>query len=173
MIEGSSIRLRFWQEDDLPILILMRNDVALQAQLLARVRGSGVEQVRDWLHDRSLRSDNLFFIIADRETDSTLGFVQITMLDMVDRRAELGICLIREAQGRGVGSESLHLTCNHLRDVWGLRKISLKVRATNDIAIRCYHRVGFEPCGLLRQHVFIEGVWQDVMLMDLFLKPDD
>lgn len=172
MIEGRAIRLRVWQEDDLPVLTLLRNDVALQAQLLARVRGSRVEQVRNWLQDHSSGSDKLIFIIADRETDATLGFIKITELDLVNRRAELGICLIREAQGRGAGSESVRLICTHLRDMWSLRKISLKVRADNDIAIRCYHRTGFETCGLLRQHIYIDGAWQDIMLMDFFLNPD-
>lgn len=171
MIEGDGVRLRIWQDNDLPVLTLLRNDVALQAQLLARPRGSGIEQVRDWLAARSSQADKLFFIIADRETDATLGFVQINELELVDRRAELGICLIREAQGRGAGGESLRLICAYLHDVWGLRKISLKVRSDNEIAIRCYRRAGFESCGLLRQHVFIDGEWQDVMLMEFFLEP--
>ena len=36
MIEGTSIRLRAGQERDLPRLQVLRNDVAVQAQLLAR-----------------------------------------------------------------------------------------------------------------------------------------
>jgi diamine N-acetyltransferase len=172
MIEGVAVRLRAWGENDLPDLVALRNDVALQAQLLARVRGSGVEQVRNWLQDRTSSPDKLIFIIADRETDATLGFVQITGMDLADRRAELGICLKREAQGHRAGTESLRLTCAYLRDTWGLRKVSLKVRADNAVAIHCYRRVGFESCGLLRQHVFIEGAWQDIMLMDQFLVPE-
>ncbi len=170
MIEGEGIRLRTWQEKDLPTLTLLRNDVALQAQLLARPRGSGIEQVRNWLADRDSHADRLFFIIADRETDVSLGFVQINDLALIDQRAELGICLAREAQGRGAGGESLRLVCAYLRDTWGLRKISLKVRADNEMAIRCYRRAGFEPCGLLRQHLFIDGKWQDIMLMEHFLE---
>ncbi|MBK6961251.1 MAG: GNAT family N-acetyltransferase [Gammaproteobacteria bacterium] len=71
----------------------------------------------------------MFFIVADRATDATLGFLQITDMDLIDRRAELGICLIRESQRRGIGSESLHLVSAYLRDIWNCRKLSLRVRA--------------------------------------------
>ena len=40
MIDGMVVRLRGWQESDLEVITEMRNDLALQAQLLARTRGS-------------------------------------------------------------------------------------------------------------------------------------
>ena len=169
MIDGAMIRLRTWQENDLPAITLLRNDIALQAQLLARVRGSGAEQVRIWLENRSTKHDELFFIISDRNTDAALGFIQIIDMDLVDQRADLGICLIRESQGRGLGSESLHLISAYLRDIWNLRKLSLRVRADNVTALRCYTKFGFKNSGVLREHVFIDGVWHDIILMEFFI----
>ena len=169
MLDGKMIRLRAWQESDLPTLIRLRNDIALQAQLLARARGSSAEQVRNWLESRAAGPDGLFFIVADRVTDATLGFLQITNMDLVDRRAELGICLIRESQRRGIGSESLRLVSTYLRDTWNLRKLSLRVRGDNIAAIQCYRKFGFENSGLLREHIFFNGVWHDLVLMDFFL----
>jgi RimJ/RimL family protein N-acetyltransferase len=169
VIEENSIRLRVWDDSDLPVLTDIRNDVALQGQLLARVRGSSTEQVRAWLIERGSQSDKLFFIIADQKTDATLGFIQINDWEPVDRRAELGVCLAHEAQGRGVGSASIVLICKYLRDTLGLEKILLKVRADNAKAISCYRNAGFQSCGLLTKHVFIDGGWQDIMLMELFL----
>ena len=168
MIDGDTVRLRAWCEPDLPALLRWRNDVALQAQLLARARGSNEAQVREWLRERSAGS-HLFFVIADRHTDAALGYLQFTGLDPVDRRADFGICLGPESQGHGAGSEALRLACAYLRETWNLRKLSLRVRSDNERAVRCYRRLGFEPCGLLRDHVCIEGSWRDVVLMDLFL----
>lgn len=169
MIEGAAIRLRAWKESDLGTMTALRNDVALQAQLLARVRGTEESDVRRWLQERSSGADSLLLVVADRVGDAALGFLQIWGIEPVDRRAELGICLVRQAQGKGFGSESLALVFPYLRDIWGLRKLSLRVRADNSGAIRCYEKVGFEQCGQLRQHVFIDGAWRDLVLMDLFL----
>lgn len=169
MIEGVSICLRPWKEADVPVMMDVRNDVALQAQLLARVRGSDDAQVRRWLQDRSSGADSLLFIVADRQSDAAIGFVQLTGIDTIDRRAELGICLVRQWQGRGAGTEALRLMFPYLRESRGLRKLSLRVRSDNVGAIRCYRSVGFEECGCLREHVYLEGTWHDLVLMDIFL----
>lgn len=171
MIETTQLRLRAWRSDDLPALTRLRNDVALQAQLLARVRGNSSAQVQQWLQDRSTAADSLLWILADRHSDQALGFLQFTGMDCFDRRAELGICLMPEAQGGGRGREALAAALHYLQGSWGLRKVSLKVRHDNTPAIRCYEHLGFERCGLLREDVLLEGRWMDVVLMEKLLAP--
>lgn len=166
MIEGHNIRLRVWREDDLPILTALRNDVDLQAQLLARVRGSNAEQVLSWVKDRANR---LLFVISDRHSDVALGYLQIAEMDTVDRNAALGICLAPDARGSGHGGEAINLVCDYLRNIWGMRKLSLRVLADNTPALRCYEKASFEYCGLLKRHFFLEGRWRDVVLMERFL----
>lgn len=173
MIEAATIRLRGWQEADLPVLAEMRNDTALQAQLLARARGSNAAQVRQWLLDRSTDAHGLLLVIASRDDDTALGYLQFSEMGNADRRAELGICLHARAQGRGAGRDALGAVMPYLRDVWAVRKVSLRVRADNPRAIACYARVGFERCGLWREHVFIDGGFRDVVLMELFLEGKD
>lgn len=170
MIEGAEIRLRSWKDEDLDTMTELRNDVPLQAQLLARVRGSDEAQVRQWLQDRSSNADSILFIIADRVSDAAVGFLQFTGVDPIDRRAELGICVSRHRQGKGFGTEAISIALPHLRDIWDLRKVSLRVRADNEGAIRCYRKIGFEQCGRLREHVYIEGAWHDLVLMEIFLQ---
>jgi len=170
VIEGQSIRLRSWQESDIAAMMALRNDVAMQAKLLARARGSDESQVRQWLEYRSGKDSGILHIIADRASNEPLGYLQITHIDTEDLNADLGICLAPDAQGKGYGSEALRLALTDLRDARGLRKISLRVRSDNQPAIRCYTRLGFEPCGRLKAHFGIDGEWQDVLLMELFLK---
>jgi len=169
VIEDASLRLRAWREEDLPAMIELRNNVALQAMLLARARGSDASQVRQWLEDRSSRPGSMLFIVADRLTDEPSGYLQFTGIDPIDLNADLGICLAPAAQGRGMGSAALKLALSHLRDDLRIRKISLRVRADNSGAIRCYLRLGFRQCGELKNHFFVEGCWQNVLLMELFL----
>lgn len=169
MIEGIHIRLRAWQESDLPTITTLRNDIALQSQLLARPRGNNQQRVQQWLQERSASADSMLFIAADRATDAPLGYLQFVEFEPIDCRAELGICLARNSQGKRIGQEALKLVLPYLRNYWGLRKVSLRVRADNSAAIHCYERVGFKQCGLLREHIFIDGMWNDVVLMDIFL----
>ena len=172
-LEHGATRLRPWRDTDVPFLMRMRNDVSLQAQLLARARGSDEAQVRRWLLNRTALPGRLFLVIADTATDAPLGFLQVSDLDAVNRRGELGIGLAPEAQGAGHGVRALTLLLDHLRSTRGLQKMSLRVDSDNARAIRCYERSGFERCGLLRRHVNIEGAWRDVVLMERLLESAD
>ncbi len=172
MLEGSTIRLRSWHEDDLAILVNLRNDVALQAQLLTRVRGSSTHQVREWLKSRSDLENGMLLIIAKSDCDRAMGFVQISSMDALNCRAELGICLVKQEQGNGYGQDAIALLLSHLRKMWGIRKLVLSLRADNLAAYKCYKKIGFEQCGLYKKHIFIEGNWHDIMLMEYFLESE-
>jgi diamine N-acetyltransferase len=169
-IERGATRLRPWHDADVPLLMRLRNDIPLQAQLLARVRGSDETQVRRWLYERTALPRRVFLVIANAATDAPLGFVQVSDLDPLDRRGELGIGLVAEAQGVGHGARALALLLENMRSARGLRKMSLRVRSDNTRAIRCYERAGFVRCGLLRSHVHFEGVWRDVVMMECMLE---
>lgn len=169
MISAVEIRLRAWEENDIPALMSMRNDVALQAMLLSTARGSNESQVRDWLIERSSGTGNRFFVIAEVQTNQPLGYMQFVGIDPVNRNAELGICLSRDAQGKGMGSQALRVAIHELKKTGEIRKITLRVRTDNEIAIKSYQRIGFRRCGLLEKHVNIEGEWLDLILMEFFL----
>ena len=169
MIEGSRIRLRDWREADLPALTSWRNDVALQSQLLARVRGSTVDQVREWAQERSRGATSLMWVIAMHEGDQPIGYVQLVGLDDLDQCGDLGICLDAGSQGAGVGREVLSLLIAHARQLRSFRKFELRVRADNAKAIRCYEAVGFVRCGVLHARTFVDGDYADVILMERFI----
>ena len=173
MLEGITLRLRPWRDEDLPVLTNLRNDIDLQAQLLTQARGSRIENVREWLKARSNESNTMFFIIAERIHDETLGFLQVCDLDLLNGHANLGICFIAQARGNGMGGQAIALLSEYLKNYWKIRKLTLKVRADNTSALRCYEKAGFKHCGLLRSHFFNSGRWYDVVLMECFLKQVD
>ena len=169
IIKGSIVNLRPWNEADLPTITALRNDVVLQAKLLAIARGSKESEVRDWLEKRSSGTDKLFFVIAEPSSDDAIGYLQFLDIDPVNLHADMGICLSPASQSKGAGTEALKLVLAELADKTKLRKVNLRVRVDNPAAIRCYRGVGFLQSGLLVEHVFIEGTWQDIVLMEYFL----
>ena len=169
MIEGSLVRLRSWREGDLPSLAALRNNVHLQAKRLARARGSDADTVRAWLERRSTQDGSVFFVIADKPTDSPIGYLQFTGIDPVDLNADLGVCLAPEAQGKGIGGEAMRIALLYLRTVGRVRKVSLRVRSDNAPAIALYRHLGFIVCGEQKAHAYFDNAWQDVLLMEMFL----
>ena len=169
MIQGDLVRLRPWIDDDIPILQELRNDRNLQANLLSRARGSSASQVREWLEQKSRAQDGMFFTIASHSDDRAIGYLQLSAYDVVDRHVELGICLVSDCRGKGMGSQALELVGDFLKSTWNVRKIILSVRSDNKPAIGCYRKQGFRECGTYEQHFLHAGKWHDVVFMEKFL----
>ena len=112
------------------------------------------------------RSDLVIFVIED-ETGKTIGTCQLTNINWVHRSAELQIRIAPGAQGRGLGTLAIEQLCEFgFRDL-GLHRINLHVWATNHRAIRVYEKAGFQREGLLREAAFVDGRFEDVIVMSL------
>ncbi|MEY4428987.1 MAG: hypothetical protein RLZZ182_1676 [Pseudomonadota bacterium] len=166
MLQGQRVVLRAWQAADVEPLGVLRNDVALQQQLMSQPRPNTPERVQAWLKARSEQSDGVFFVIADRQTDQALGFIQLQHLDLFHGHADLGICLAPEAQGGGRGREAMQLLMGYARSVFSLRKILLQVLLSNTRAIALYESLGFERVGVLKAHFCAQGQHHDVLWME-------
>ena len=166
MLQGQLVVLRAWQAADVSPLGVLRNDVALQQQLMSQPRPNTPERVQAWLKARSEQGDGVFFVIADRQTDQALGFIQLQHLDLFHGHADLGICLAPEAQGGGRGREAMQLLMDYARAVFNLRKVMLQVLTSNSRAIALYESMGFQRVGVLKAHFCAQGQHHDVLWME-------
>lgn len=171
MLHGDRLVLREWRESDLEALAGLRNDVALQALLMAQARPNSIERVRQWLVDRGAREDMVFFVIAARGDDGALGYVQVASVDRFHGVGELGICLSPSAQGNNLAQEACRLLESYLRSTLGLRKLTLKVLADNTRAIAFYLKNGYREAGRLRGQYRVADQHHDVLVMERFLDP--
>jgi diamine N-acetyltransferase len=169
MLVGKNVVLRAWREDDIAMLMRLRNDVALQTQLMTQPRPNSRERVSQWLKDWSERIDGVFFVVAAADDDHVLGYVQLANMDVMHGRADLGICLDPAVHGRGVADQTMELLQSYGIQVFGLRKILLQVLSRNLRAIAFYEKQGFERVGVLREHAFLQGSHTDVLLMEKLL----
>jgi aminoglycoside 6'-N-acetyltransferase len=84
------------------------------------------------------------------------------------RHAALDISLATEHHNRGLGREALRVAIDHLADVRGHHRFTIDPSVDNEMAIRCYAAVGFEPVGVMRRYGRgRDGVWRDGVLMDM------
>mgnify|MGYP004445442141 CR=1 FL=1 len=147
------VKLRDWLETDLPLLMAMRNNVALQAQLLSVARGSDEAAVRAWLTRRTEGSGRIFRVIAETGTNAPVGYLQA---DLADERLDgwsFGICLDECFQGAGYGTAALIALERDLADGFGARHLKLEVDSANDKAIRCYKGLGYAEYGAVAREV--------------------
>jgi RimJ/RimL family protein N-acetyltransferase len=137
--------------------------------LMAHPRANSLARVKAWL-DR-LADDRLtvFFIIAARRGNRPLGYVQLTHMDLVHGTADLGICLDETSRGKGYAAEALQLLEDYVRDVFNLRKIVLRVLASNAPAIAFYKKARYRQVGVHKQHFYQARAFHDVLVMEKML----
>lgn len=78
----------------------------------------------------------------------------------------LGMGVVAEHRGTGVGSKLLRKTLEHAFEV-GLKRIELEVYARNTNAINLYRKFGFELEGTKRSGRIVDDTYKDVHFMAL------
>ena len=62
----------------------------------------------------------------------------------------------------------MKLFFSYLFEEINLRKIKLEVLKENDKAIKIYENLGFKEEGTLKEHIYQDGKYKDLILMSLF-----
>ena len=122
----------------------------------------------EWFQTVQHRSDVVTFGIRLIDDDSLVGTCQLHSISAIHRSAELQIRIGRkDAQGSGIGTEACSLLLYHGFKDLNLNRIFLHVFETNEPAIRLYTSSGFRIEGTLRNAVFIDGRWGNVVIMSI------
>lgn len=165
----AGIILRPWRDDDLALLMALRNDVVLQAKLLSTARGSDIDDVRAWLMRRTADDGLVFRVIADAESGEPVGYIQAERSSGAASTWRFGICLAEAFQGAGRGPAAIRLL-EALLGAQGATMLALEVDTGNARAISAYDTLGFVETERHMQHRIVCGLPRDVIVME---KPID
>lgn len=129
-----------------------------------------VEQERQYLDMRMCSANNITLLAL--EGDRIIGSlgVDTPSFERFSHRGEMGISVLKECWGQGVGSALLEAMLSWIRDFpTGLRKIDLTVREDNRRAIALYRKFGFRQEGTIGRFVLIGSTFYDGITMGLLL----
>jgi RimJ/RimL family protein N-acetyltransferase len=116
-------------------------------------------------------NDRLYLAVCKCGDGECIGYVNLVNIDMRNRNGEWGMILDDKWRGQGFGREALTLLFNYAFDELGLWKVYGRCLAANEMSKALFVRMGFQQEGVMRQHVYKNGEWQDVLFWGLF-KPD-
>lgn len=115
---------------------------------------------RDWPRDGSRRS---YAILAEHH--GLVGMVSCYGIDWKNRSGELGVYIgDSRLWGQGLGTDAVRTLIDHVFDDLGLRRICLNTFASNDRALRSYHRVGFRRVSTRRRFRPVIGYYKEVRM---------
>ncbi len=168
MIYGPRLRLRSIERNDLRLFVHWFNDPEVTAGLL-QVLPLSLAEEEAW-YESVLKSpaEERPLMIEARMGDAwiPIGDLGLHHIDWRVREAEVGIVIgEKEYWNRGYGTEAMRLMLAHGFNTLNLNRIFLKVYETNPRAIRSYEKAGFIREGTLRQAMFKNGQYINVIIM--------
>lgn len=169
MFEGRLVRLRAFEQSDLDANHAFVNDYGTMRDMLAGLPlPASYADERRWLEQQTSYTRGEYqFAVEDGHGD-LVGRCGIIRLDWKNRVGEIGMMIGAPYRGRGYGTEALALLCRFAFGEMNLHKLKVSVFAFNKAAIRCYEKNGFQQEGVLREEVFRDGAYQDVVELALF-----
>lgn len=167
MLRGERVLLRAMRRDDLTRQWEFNNDLDYELagggdppmpQSLERLQADFDREAA-----KGGRDDATFAIEVDGKYIGGCGLFDV---NETARTCELGIGIGDKAYwGQGYGREAVRLLVDYAFRYRNFHKVSLWVHAANERAIRSYQAVGFVEEGRLRQHVWSNGCYDDVIHM--------
>ena len=165
MLSGERVVLRPFRPDDVEPLWRAKLDPAMWAQTTeAPLTPVTLEEHRARYSEPSTGDAAQFAVDVDGRL---VGRAAVFNVDNLARHAEIGLSLLPEHQGRGYGRDVLRVLVGYGFRSRNLRRIHLQTLAGNVAALRAYAAVGFVEEGRLREHAWVEGAYDDVVLMGL------
>lgn len=164
MIQGTKIRLRALEHDDLPHFVRWINDPETRRFMVLRYPLSMTEEEKWWQGFLQRENDHIFAIEA--EDGTYIGNVGLHDIEPENRRAELGIIIGDKAHwGQGYGTDAVSALLRWAFEYLNLNRISLRVYDYNERAIGCYQKCGFRHEGTMRQARYTDGQYHDEWIM--------
>lgn len=167
MLVGERVTLRGTRREDLPRIWAFNNDLEVELagggdppmpQSLQRLEADFDRQAAEGGRDGAW-----FAIEIDGECVGQCGLFDF---NETARTAQLGIAIGDKAYwGRGYGREAVTLLVEYAFRYRNFRRVWLWVHADNERAIRAYRACGFVEEGRLREHMYSNGRYVDVVHM--------
>ena len=170
MLRGEKVSLRALERADLKHQWQFNNDVEVELsgggdppmpQSLARLEAEFEENARS-----GGRDGGMFAIEADGKYIGMCGIRQQSLIMTTARTFELGITIgDKDYWGKGYGRDAVRVLLDYAFCLRNAHKVWLSVNGTNERAIRAYRACGFVEEGRLRQHVWGNGQYLDLVYM--------
>lgn len=164
MLSGERVVLRPLTDDDAEPLWRGKLDPGTWAQTSdGPLLPTPLARVED-RPDRRDPADALFAV----EVDGVLaGQALLFSVDALARSAELGLWLLAEHRGQGLGRDAMRVLVEYGFRSRNLRRLSLRTLGSNAAALALYRALGFVEEGRQREAAWVEGAYDDLVLMAL------
>lgn len=172
MLKNEKIRLRSFNLNDAKYIAEMRNDLEGTQAAGGNIFPSNQASETEWIanmYPNRIR-DSIHFVIEEIETEKFIGYCSALKINYIDRNAHVGFYFHKKGRGKGYFRDAQIVFYHYLFNEINLRKLYSYALSYNTIAINLDLKIGFKQDGVMKEHVYQKGKYQDVVLLSLTKK---
>jgi RimJ/RimL family protein N-acetyltransferase len=170
MYTGEKVRLREYRQEDIPQALAYVNDPEVKRLLNPSIPYPlTLSDEEKWVAEQSANSQTTYsFAIETLADGKYIGGCGINSINWKNSTAEVGIFIGDKAfWNQGYGTDAMRVLLRFIFDQMNINKVKLNVFSFNLRALRMYQKCGFKEEGRLRQELFRDGKYHDIILMGL------
>lgn len=151
LLSGERVRLRAMEPEDLELIYKVENLTDFWHCGSANVPYSryALKQFISESQNNIFADGQLRLIIETVTEPQPVGCVDLTSFDAMHSRSEVGVLLLPQWQGRGLGSEVLQLLCEYAHERLHLHQLYAYVAESNVAATNLFQKVAFQEVACL------------------------
>lgn len=125
-----------------------------------------IEEHNGFIENLRVDFKNSYWLVKHKEYGD-LGVIYLNKIDLKNKNAYLGIYGNPENDVKGKGSMLGKAILTLAFDKLSLHSLKLEVIKDNERALNLYRKLGFSEEGKLREYIFKDDEWKDVIVMGL------
>lgn len=170
ILEGKKIYLRPFEADDAKHLQEIREDFEGVKSFAGSPFPSNLESQKEWISKMYPKGElkSVYFAIIEKGSNSFCGYCVANDIDYINRKAVVGTFMFISSRGKGFFKDVTHIFHDYLFSQLNLHKLYTFILVSNDISVEAHKQIGFEIEGLIKEHIYQDGVYKDVYFVSLY-----
>lgn len=160
------MKLRDLTDKELELILTWRNTDRVRYNMMNDRKISPAEHM-EW-YDRIRASENVKYLVFELDSEAA-GLTYFTGIDREHGRCDWGFYLGKGDLPKGTGTQMGILSLQYAFEVLHIRKLCGQVLDFNAASRRVFEKLGFQPEGILRQHINRNGRYHDIILYAKFI----
>ncbi|MFX0097206.1 MAG: UDP-4-amino-4,6-dideoxy-N-acetyl-beta-L-altrosamine N-acetyltransferase [Candidatus Hodarchaeota archaeon] len=165
MIRGKTVRFEGFDRIHLKRTLSWKNDPLIK-RLTGTVYPISMEEHERWF-DKVSQDDKFKIFAIKNEEGAHIGNVMLHNINWKDRSSEFGVYIDRNQEKRGYGKDALITLLNFAFNKLNLHRIYCHVFEFNKRAISLYRKLGFKVEGRLREALYLDGKYYDILVFSI------
>ena len=169
LLSNNTIRLRALEPEDLDLLFSVENNPEFWEVSSTQTPFSRalLKKYIDNAFMDLYEAKQLRLVIAERESETAMGIVDLFNYEPMHQRAGVGVLILEKYRNKGIATQALKLFIQYAFTHLELHQLYANILSDNVQSMRLFESLNFEKIGQKKDWIKFNGIFKNVELYQL------